>query len=62
MPVNTYEMLWVSEDEMFDLRAGKHDLIGIPQYCCQNRLGMIVTFPRLDPQQVLLCCKAKENK
>ena len=62
MPASLYEMLWIGEDEMQQLRADKHDLIGIPQYYCQTRLGTIITFPRLDPKQVVLCCKYKESE
>ena len=44
------EVLWVSEEELENLKQEKPTLNGFPRYCSVTRHGLVKFWPPFDPQ------------
>ena len=55
MPKSFYEILWIGEDEMHEIMAGRAgDISGHVLYFCQTRSGLLRTWPRFEPEKMIL--------
>lgn len=50
-PKILHEVLWVSEEEMYNLTREHPDLAGVPQYVSVDRHGNVRFWPHLDPEK-----------
>ena len=55
MPKSFYEILWIGEDEMHEIMAGRAgEIDGRPVYFCKTRDGLLRTWPHFNPEKMLL--------